>query len=161
MINIFLCIEPFFPIESHDYLCIPGFKFVYRRAGRRAGWWCASIGIVIWFNFFAFILIATWFGCRGCIHDVGGIGGGEGDTVNSPLNESAILDKKLWVFFGNGIKLIILDEMWGECCNSHLYLNTETDETSPYNLEGYKNGCGCVLNSKTRVPEAMCPVKKW
>lgn len=58
-------------------------------------------------------------------------------------------------------KLIILDKLWGECCNSNLYLNTETDETSLHIKPGFRNGCGCVLNSKGRVPEAQCPVNKW
>jgi hypothetical protein len=48
----------------------------------------------------------------------------------------------------------------GFICNSQLYLNLITGETSTVPLPGTRRGCGCVLGSKTRVIDAKCPVDK-
>ena len=54
-----------------------------------------------------------------------------------------------------------IDSILGEICNSKLYLNPETNQTSTYPRQGYYNGCGCRLSSKTRLTYAKCPLQKW
>lgn len=49
----------------------------------------------------------------------------------------------------------------GPVCNSRLYLNTSTGEVSTTKRKGFQNGCGCRLNSKTRLTYSRCPVGKW
>lgn len=61
----------------------------------------------------------------------------------------------------NKCKLIKDDPFFGEVCNSKLWLNPITDELSTTEKEGFFKGCGCILSSKCRVPEAQCPIKKW
>lgn len=58
-------------------------------------------------------------------------------------------------------KLLKIDDIFGEVCNSKLWINPETDETSTVKKKGFINGCSCILQSKARVPEAQCPIKKW
>lgn len=58
-------------------------------------------------------------------------------------------------------KLLRQDSIFGEVCNPSIYLNPITNETSYFKKEGFYNGCGCILRSKTRVKEAHCPVGKW
>lgn len=48
-------------------------------------------------------------------------------------------------------KLKYNDKIFGESCNSTIYLNPITDEISKKPKEGFKNGCGCILRSKARV----------
>lgn len=57
--------------------------------------------------------------------------------------------------------LLKKDKVFGSICNNGLYLNSITGETSKEDKPGFKNGCGCILRSKTRVPEAHCPLNKW
>ena len=57
--------------------------------------------------------------------------------------------------------LLKKDAVFGEICNEKLYINPKTEETSKTKKIGYINGCGCILRSKTRVPEASCPLGKW
>lgn len=49
----------------------------------------------------------------------------------------------------------------GPICNPQLYLNVETNIA--YSSEGpqRKRGCGCRLNAKARLEEAVCPANKW
>ena len=49
----------------------------------------------------------------------------------------------------------------GGICNNRLWLNVNTGDISVNKKEGDKNGCGCRLLSKTRLPNAECPLKKW
>lgn len=49
----------------------------------------------------------------------------------------------------------------GGVCNSRLWLNVETGDVSSTKRPGYKNGCGCLLISKTRRIESHCPIDKW
>lgn len=49
----------------------------------------------------------------------------------------------------------------GPICNPGLYLNVDTNETSTVAAEGFKKGCGCRLNAKTRIEDAECPLGKW
>ena len=49
----------------------------------------------------------------------------------------------------------------GGMCNSRLWLNRNTGDVSVIMKPGYIKGCGCRLRSKTRLPNAKCPVDKW
>ena len=49
----------------------------------------------------------------------------------------------------------------GGICNSRLWLNRNTGDVSVIMKSGYIKGCGCRLRSKTRLPNAKCPVDKW
>lgn len=53
------------------------------------------------------------------------------------------------------------DEFFGPMCNSHKWVNPITNEISYFHIDGYVQGCGCVLESKTRVQNAVCPAGKW
>lgn len=57
--------------------------------------------------------------------------------------------------------LLKQDPNWGPICNSKLYLNTNTMETSETIKVGYTKGCGCRLNAKTKDKEAHCPTQQW
>ena len=57
-------------------------------------------------------------------------------------------------------KLHKIDKVFGEVCNKSLWLNPETNEISNSPKIKYVHGCGCVLKSKTRVPNAHCPLDK-
>lgn len=58
-------------------------------------------------------------------------------------------------------KIINRGTIFGDVCSSSLFLNPITDEVSTEEKEGFIQGCGCVLASKTRVKEAHCPARKW
>lgn len=58
-------------------------------------------------------------------------------------------------------KLYKLDDIFGEMCNKKLYLNPETNEVSKKHKKGFYNGCGCILDAKTRVENSKCPINKW
>lgn len=58
-------------------------------------------------------------------------------------------------------KLKTHSSLFGDVCNGELYLNPATNETSEIEKPGFKQGCGCILASKTRVKDAHCPAKKW
>lgn len=49
----------------------------------------------------------------------------------------------------------------GGLCNNKLWLNPNTGDVSTTKKEGYKNGCGCRLQAKTKLPNAVCPLGKW
>lgn len=49
----------------------------------------------------------------------------------------------------------------GGVCNSKLWLNVNTGDVSTEPKKGYKNGCNCRLQAKTRIPNAVCPLSKW
>lgn len=55
----------------------------------------------------------------------------------------------------------LYSERLGGICNNRLWLNTKTGDVSTYQKDGYKRGCGCRLNSKTRLEHAHCPLEKW
>lgn len=50
---------------------------------------------------------------------------------------------------------------YGPVCNSKLWVNTTTGEISNSKKPGYKNGCGCMLNNKTKLSYTSCPLSKW
>lgn len=49
----------------------------------------------------------------------------------------------------------------GGLCNNKLWLNPVTGDISTSPKDGYKNGCGCRLNAKTKLLNAVCPLGKW
>lgn len=51
--------------------------------------------------------------------------------------------------------------IFGEICNSSLWLNPETNEVSNYAKNGWIRGCNCRLVYKTHSPESHCIAKKW
>jgi hypothetical protein len=80
--------------------------------------------------------------------------------MNSALNkESALSLKRLEIC--RDCKLWKDDKVFGEVCNSKLYLNPKTNDISITKIKGYIKGCGCLLELKTRVPKATCIIKKW
>lgn len=81
-------------------------------------------------------------------------------TVNNLLNkEDELYNERIKIC--NTCKLRTINKVFGAICNPNLYLNPTTNETSFNSKPGFKSGCGCVLNSKTRVKEAKCPLGKW
>lgn len=56
---------------------------------------------------------------------------------------------------------LYLNTLLGPICNPKRYLNIE-DKTSwsTRELPGYKKGCNCRLDAKTRVSGSKCPVGK-
>lgn len=50
----------------------------------------------------------------------------------------------------------------GPICNPKLYIS-ETDKTTVIDRPriGYKRGCGCRLNAKTRLQNSKCIINKW
>ena len=50
-------------------------------------------------------------------------------------------------------------KIFGPVCNSELYIN-DKDEISKTLKPGFVKGCGCVLNSKTRLENAKCIINK-
>lgn len=55
----------------------------------------------------------------------------------------------------------IYSNRFGGLCNDKLWLNPNTGDVSTVKKEKYKNGCGCRLQAKTRLPDAKCPLGKW
>ena len=49
----------------------------------------------------------------------------------------------------------------GAVCDSKTWYNPETGEISNQRKIGFKHGCGCRLNAKTRLSYAVCPLGKW
>lgn len=50
----------------------------------------------------------------------------------------------------------------GPICNSNLYINIENKkDISDRSRVGYRRGCSCNLNKKTRLTIAKCIVEKW
>lgn len=52
------------------------------------------------------------------------------------------------------------ETMMGPICNPKLYMN-DTGDTLTFPASGYKKGCGCRLNAKTRLQYATCTHKRW
>ena len=53
------------------------------------------------------------------------------------------------------------NEIAGAICNSRLFLNPDTGEVSEIKKPGFKSGCGCRLDNKTKTSYARCPLGKW
>lgn len=58
-------------------------------------------------------------------------------------------------------KCPLLKDTLGGVCNYKLYMNPETLEVSETPKEGFKRGCGCRVQAKTRLPYAKCPLDRW
>lgn len=58
-------------------------------------------------------------------------------------------------------KLYFDTHLFGPICDPSLYIHPVTKKVSIEKEPGNISGCGCILNSKTRVEEAQCPGKKW
>lgn len=58
-------------------------------------------------------------------------------------------------------KLYKKSVIFGEICNSKLWLNPDNGDISTEKKDGYINGCGCRLRAKTTLPNEFCPVGKW
>jgi len=61
----------------------------------------------------------------------------------------------------NRCPLLTDSSIWGPICNSSLFLNKETMDTSEEAKPGYIRGCGCRLNAKTKDLKSHCPTKQW
>ena len=56
---------------------------------------------------------------------------------------------------------LFINKWYGMVCNSGLYINPITNETSIEFSKGFIKGCGCRLEAKTRDRGSKCPAKKW
>lgn len=83
----------------------------------------------------------------------------EGHYKKIMNKEDTLRDKRITIC--KSCKLYKIDDLLGEVCNKRLYLNPKTNETSVVKKDGFKNGCGCILQAKTRVKDAKCPINKW
>jgi len=90
----------------------------------------------------------------------GNIGNIAKGFYNNLLGKEEDLYKQRYSICKN-CKLLKVDSIFGEICNSTLYLNIVTNVISPIEKEGFKNGCACVIKSKLRVKETNCPLNKW
>ena len=81
-------------------------------------------------------------------------------TVNNIFNKKQDLFE-IRIEICKKCKLYKLDSILGPICNRSIYINPKTDEISRIPLAGFSRGCGCLLASKCRVKEAVCPVGKW
>lgn len=79
-------------------------------------------------------------------------------TINNVFNKNENLQQERMKIC---YKCPLYSSKFGGQCNNRLWLNVETGDISLVRQQGYIRGCGCVLNSKTRVPEAHCPAGKW
>ena len=46
-------------------------------------------------------------------------------------------------------------------CDSSLWINPDTNETSDIPLYGWFRGCGCRLRAKARNKDNHCIINKW
>lgn len=84
------------------------------------------------------------------------------DIINGHANELLNINNKL---SENRMKICrkcpIFKDVLGGICNSKLWLNPETNEVSTEPKQGFFRGCNCRMQSKTRVPHAVCVAGKW
>jgi hypothetical protein len=57
-------------------------------------------------------------------------------------------------------RMTFVKDWFGAICDPNKYINSE-GRISFMALPGYKKGCACRLEAKTRVPEAHCIIDKW
>ena len=50
---------------------------------------------------------------------------------------------------------------YGGLCNNKLWLNPDTGDVSSEKKDIYVRGCGCRMQSKTRLANATCVIGKW
>ncbi len=58
-------------------------------------------------------------------------------------------------------KCPLYSKKFGGLCNNKLWLDLETGDVIDYYVKGYKRGCGCRLQAKTRLEDSKCPIGKW
>lgn len=85
-----------------------------------------------------------------------------GNIVKGHINEALGLNKDL---SKSRMQICyscpLYSDKFGGLCNSKLWLNQLTGDISTINKPGYKNGCGCRLQAKTKLSNAVCPLGKW
>lgn len=88
--------------------------------------------------------------------------GNIGNIVQGHINEALGLNKDIK---SERLKICytcpLYSKRLGGICNNKLYLNPTTGDLSTERKDGYVNGCGCRLLSKTTLPKAHCPLNKW
>ena len=85
-----------------------------------------------------------------------------GNIIHGTVNElfginQSISQKRLNICYSCPLYVAKL----GGICNSKLWLNQITGDISSTKKDGYENGCGCRLQAKTKLPNAVCPLGKW
>lgn len=83
----------------------------------------------------------------------------EGFYNNATSKEQDLFEERIEIC--RKCKIMKQDSIFGEVCNSRLYLNPITDEISKMAAPGFFRGCGCVLKAKTRSRSSRCPARKW
>jgi len=79
--------------------------------------------------------------------------------VNEALNREEILSKERLKVCENCP--LRIQTIFGLICDSKRWLNPLTNEESYTTKVGFKKGCGCRLDAKTRTPDEKCPTGKW
>ena len=79
------------------------------------------------------------------------------DIINGHINEALDSNTDLFTKRMEICKQCPLykDTVMGPICNPKLYMNIE-GEVLTFQSSGYKKGCGCRLNAKTRLQYAKC-----
>lgn len=84
------------------------------------------------------------------------------DIIEGHINEAANINKNISAVRMEVCKKCPLFKLstLGPICNNKLYMDSE-GHTSTNPLPGYKKGCGCRLNAKTRLDRAVCAHGRW
>lgn len=56
---------------------------------------------------------------------------------------------------------LLTNDFFGYICDRKKYMNLATKEISFMFKEGWRHGCGCLLDKKVLNPAESCPLKKW
>lgn len=56
---------------------------------------------------------------------------------------------------------LLINTLIGPVCNSNMWINPETNETSTTAKNKYIRGCDCRLSAKTRLKDEKCIINKW
>lgn len=84
------------------------------------------------------------------------------DIVEGHINEVSDKNSDISLIRMNTCKQCPLfkETVLGPICNNKLYMNSDGD-VSTVEKPGYKKGCGCRLNAKTRLDRAICSHGRW
>lgn len=85
------------------------------------------------------------------------------DIIRGHVNEALSLNKELSeqrMAICRACPLYLATSI-GPICNSNLYYNTQTGDTSSLKKEGFIKGCGCRLKAKTTLKDSSCPTGQW
>lgn len=55
----------------------------------------------------------------------------------------------------------IYSPILGGICNNKLWINSDTQDVSTVQKDGYVRGCGCRIQAKASLPNAKCIINKW